>query len=855
MAKKDTVNALLKRGISEVIAEKIGSSGVDFKTLNSLFTNEIMNMCKLSKDEAKLAYRSLHPKPVAQQGQKLGLILKIDKERLESYLEFLETHHKSLMGLDYLIENENVTTPISCYLLVDGGIDYFVTVSQLYHDEEEIKKVLSKEGGFIPTGVQDQDSKTYLRITRIFPMLRTWKLDEFQGEDENPVKSFDTYSVIKDEIDLESEHAKLDEEIEQALKQFRQIKGVGPSKAEALYDNGFSTLSSLLTASKGDLKASGIGNPETFKKNVEKLMKELEEAKEEKGIQEFRPDMFYDTTVEVMESEMKGHKAPLNAIRLERISREVSSREYNGGKLKNDIRQAIKSEFVSQDMEFDIRALGDKHGFQFPDSIWIDLSDHLVKEDLKKGMILKVLKRSHERFNGRRIDPTEASGIVAAQSIGEPGTQMTMRTFHYAGVAEMNVTLGLPRLIEIVDARETPKTPVMEIHLEAENRNDRDAAKQIASLIETTKLMDVADIIGRDDLRIEVRLDPDLLTRHLITRDTIIQKVRGKLMSKEDLEDGGESIFITLKEQTNKALLERMNVISNLVIKGIPGIERALIRKDTEGYVIYTEGSNIGEVMTLDGVDQRRVLTNNITEISHTLGIEAARSSIIHEAKHVLDEQGLNVDQRHLMLVADVMTSGGKVEAIGRHGISGRKVSVLARAAFEITTNIMLKSAITGEVDHLNGVAENIIVGNPVALGTGAVEVIFDPSKLSQIDLECVVAASAPTHVSTGEGETCLVETKTDAAIASDAIGSKSEAVDKGAKGKGSDDKDKADEKDKDVADSKSDTKSKKKGLIKALKKVVTKKKSAVSKAKAPKADKKSAKDETVEAEPADKAE
>ena len=748
MAKKDTISALMKRGISEEIAEKIGSSGIDFKTLNTLFTNEIMNMCKLTKDEAKLAYRSLHPKPASQEGQRIGIIINVEKDKLDNYVEFLRTHHKSLMGIDFPIDDEGLPTPVSCYLLVNEGVDYFGTVSKIYKEEEDVKKILEKEGGFIPPEFMDETYNTYLRITRIFPLFKTWGMAEFKDPEDNPITPFEQYMTVKDEIDLEAEHAKLEIEIETALKTFRMIKGVGPSKAEALYDNGFSTLPELLTASKEDLKASGIGNPETFKKNIEKLMKEIDQDKEEKGVKTFRASMFKDAVMGIMEKSTKGHPEPLNPIRVDKITSVFDASEFDPSTWEKSLKKEIKKEFVFQDKEVSLRELGKKHDISFPDRTWIDLANRLAIEDMDEKTTIKVLQRSYENFNRRRIDPTEASGIVAAQSIGEPGTQMTMRTFHYAGVAEMNVTLGLPRLIEIVDARETPKTPVMEIHLEPIHRNDRDAAKGIASLIETTKLNDVTKIVGREDLRIEVILDQNVLDRHLITRDTVIQKVRGKLMSKEDLEDGGTSIFITLKEPTNKTLLERMQVFAGLVIKGIPGIERALIRKDKEGYVIYTEGSNIEEVMKLDGVDQRRVLTNNITEISRTLGIEAARVSIVNEALHVLSEQGLNVDIRHLMLVSDVMTSGGKVEAIGRHGISGRKVSVLARAAFEITTNIMLKSAITGEVDHLNGVAENIIVGNPVALGTGAVEVVFDPTKLESIDMECVEATISTTSAS-----------------------------------------------------------------------------------------------------------
>lgn len=757
MARKDTVTALMKRGISEELAERIGATGINFKDLNTLFTNEIMNMCKLGKDEAKLVYRSLHPKPTGTQGSRVGFLIRLEKDQLDEYLEFLQTHHKSLLGLDFDVETDDVDPPISFYLLVGGRVDFFGTVSRVYRDRTEVNKILIKEAGFIPGGSRGKDFTTCLRLTRVFPMLKSWGLSDFTDPDGNPLPEFTQYARIRDEIDLETEHGKIEEEMEQALKEFRAIKGIGPSKAEALYDNGFSTLSALLTASREDLRASGIGNPDTFKKHVERLMKDREEVSEEAGTREFRSNIFIDALRELSGKLAGEHTGPLNSLRETKILDDLNKREFDPDGWGKDLEAAIEREMLYQDMEHHLRELGGREDITFPYAIWRDLADHLYHENMDDAMLMKVLARAHNDYMLRTIDPTEATGIVAAQSIGEPGTQMTMRTFHYAGVAEMNVTLGLPRLIEIVDARETPKTPVMVIHLEPEIRSEREKAKEIASLIETTKLKDVAAIGGRDDLKIEVRLDPAALERHYITRESIIQKLQGKIMAKEDLEDGGASIFITPKERTNKVLLERKSVIENLVIKGVPGIERALIRKDPEGYVIYTEGSNIAEVMNLPGVDQRRIETNNITEISQVLGIEAARTAIINEAKHVLDEQGLNVDIRHLMLVADVMTSGGTIEAIGRHGISGRKVSVLARAAFEITTNIMLRSAITGEVDYLNGVAENIIVGNPVALGTGAVEVVFDAEKLAKIDMECVEAATAPITGS-GEGvESCLV--------------------------------------------------------------------------------------------------
>jgi DNA-directed RNA polymerase subunit A" len=128
-------------------------------------------------------------------------------------------------------------------------------------------------------------------------------------------------------------------------------------------------------------------------------------------------------------------------------------------------------------------------------------------------------------------------------------------------------------------------------------------------------------------------------------------------------------------------------------------------------------------------VDPTRTSSNSVHEIAAVLGIEAARNSITYELNQTLNEQGLSVDMRHNLLVADVMTNTGRVKAIGRHGISGAKTSVLARAAFEITSTHLLLAGLSGESDILTGVAENIIVGQPVHLGTGAVSVIYKPGK------------------------------------------------------------------------------------------------------------------------------
>jgi DNA-directed RNA polymerase beta' subunit len=140
--------------------------------------------------------------------------------------------------------------------------------------------------------------------------------------------------------------------------------------------------------------------------------------------------------------------------------------------------------------------------------------------------------------------------------------------------------------------------------------------------------------------------------------------------------------------------------------------------------------------MKIDGVDTTRTTTNNFREIYEVLGVEASRTAIMNEAYRTLSEQGLMVDIRHLMLVSDVMTSDGNIRAIGRHGISGEKSSVLARAAFEITVNHLLEAGMVGEIDPLEGVAENIIVGQPVSLGTGAVTLQMKPKAFEGVPVK-----------------------------------------------------------------------------------------------------------------------
>jgi len=314
---------------------------------------------------------------------------------------------------------------------------------------------------------------------------------------------------------------------------------------------------------------------------------------------------------------------------------------------------------------------------------------------------------------------------------------MTLRTFHFAGVREYNVTLGLPRLIEIVDARKQPSTPIMEIYLDEEHKYSEEKAREVARRIETTTIENVAKEITVDPYEgVTVVLDPEMLSDKGVSVEDVLKALDKLRLGKVYVDpDDPYTIRIELRpEKADYTKIEKIRLkITESRIKGIRGIKKVIIQRRGNEYVLIAEGSNLEEVMSVPGVDRRRVYTNNIAEIARVLGIEAARAAIIREIKNVLDEQGLDVDVRHVMLLADIMTWTGKIMQVGRMGVAGEKHSVLARATFEMTVQKLVEAAAQGAEDNLVGVAENIIVGQTIPIGTGVVEVYmgFKSSKSS----------------------------------------------------------------------------------------------------------------------------
>ncbi|MEM1526235.1 MAG: DNA-directed RNA polymerase subunit A'' [Ignisphaera sp.] len=358
------------------------------------------------------------------------------------------------------------------------------------------------------------------------------------------------------------------------------------------------------------------------------------------------------------------------------------------------------------------------------------LSKHLDYLTLQE--VDKIVEHVEEEYSNNLVDPGEPVGVVAAQSIGEPSTQMTLRTFHYAGVRELNVTLGLPRLIELVDAKKLPSTPLTYVYLLEPYKYDREKAIEIARKIELTK---VANVVSRVDVdlvtnAIIVTIDPDMLQDKGVDVDMVVQSL-GKSIKKANIsvsEENPYEVIIQYKEPLNPLKIEKLrDKILGIKLKGIKGVNKVIVQRRGNEYVLVCEGSNLRELLDIEGVDYRRIRTNNVKEVEEVLGIEASRTLLIEEIVNVLEEQGLEVDVRHIMLLADMMTRTGTVKQIGRHGVAGSKDSVLARASFEVTVKQLVDAAIRGSIDNLKGVAENVIVGNYVPIGTAVVKLVYNP--------------------------------------------------------------------------------------------------------------------------------
>ena len=358
---------------------------------------------------------------------------------------------------------------------------------------------------------------------------------------------------------------------------------------------------------------------------------------------------------------------------------------------------------------------------QLPLSIIQEVKDGL-SGGASKEKVRAILESIKLLYDAAKINPGECVGLVSAESIGEPGTQMTLDTFHFAGVAEMNVTAGLPRLIEIFDARKEIKTPMMEIFLNHPHNTNIEKVKKFAALIRETTFGELVEeyTLNIFDQTLKASLNGALLEEIELTPKDILKLIKTKSKGFTLEATSSEVIFTQNgKPEEIKELYNLKQKVAEVKIRGVKNIKQVLPVKRGEEYIVLASKTNLKDILNFDEVDAARTFSNDVHEVYEAFGIEAARRSIINEVFRVIESQGLNIDVRHIMLVADVMCASGVVKGITRYGVVSEKASVLARASFETPIKHLINAALEGEVDYLTSVVENVMINQPVPLGTG----------------------------------------------------------------------------------------------------------------------------------------
>ena len=755
MARLDTIRALERRGLAPELAEKTVDLGFQLGTLKktelkelekSFNYTEIMQLIDVSKNN-KIDRDEIVDKAIEQGDVRDGPIsadqaLKRVEKKLgviwslpEGYtIDGVQTHISKrgqiLLGVAFPINSKQFRYPFNGYVyLKTRGICYQSVISEVLSFD---RPNTPEEDNLLLPAHTEEPYVTFLRIKRLIELPRTIRLEEFQKMDGTQVRSARNYTQVEDALDLDRERLRFEQERRFAITLYTGM-GLSEKVSLGLYRHGIFLASQVVTATDNELRMAGV--PATkiakFREKAAVATKiELKKPVAPKGIVTDDKKARADDGIIKKFNKYRKQARKLGEKLCERYVEEIARKAESEKLNKKTIEELVKEFEKLEDKENKIKRVIAKKDTVLPQGLVREIAEKCIEHEIKAKQMEKIVHGSIDQFHRNQVDATEAVGVIAAQSIGEPGTQMTMRTFHYAGVAEMNVTLGLPRLIEVVDARRVPKTPIMEVYLEPEISSKESKALEIASMIEAKSVSQLARI-STDITNLRVIVEPNLkiLKARGIPIDELAARIKkkGRLKHKMTVEKG----VITLEEDdvSFKKLYVLEDKISHLMVDGIGNIKRAIVRKEDGEFIIFTEGSDLKAILEVPGVDPVRTSTNSIHEIAEVLGIEAARICIAIELHKTLSEQGLSVDHRHNMLVSDVMTNTGSVQAIGRHGISGAKVSVLARAAFEITSTHLLQAGLTGETDVLVGVAENIIVGQPVHLGTGAVSAIYKPKK------------------------------------------------------------------------------------------------------------------------------
>lgn len=393
---------------------------------------------------------------------------------------------------------------------------------------------------------------------------------------------------------------------------------------------------------------------------------------------------------------------------------------------------------------------------------------------------IRELKNEIERQYFKTIAPPgESVGVLTAQSIGERQTQMTLNTFHSAGLAIKTVVTGVPRFSELLNATKNPRAVSCDIEFRSGNDSISNLRKTIGH---TLREFTVGNLIVDTEIRYEaepkkwysnylemyekdisqykyslnIKIDRDKICRYSIPLYLIVNKIEeefGDLVCVSSPDKYAEiDVYIDTSQieipeeqrsfitDENKETIYIENVVipnlENVHVCGVPGIKDFFYKKKNnrdDEWMVDTEGSNFLELLSHPKIINEEVMCNDMWEIYNVLGIEAAREFLIDEFMNVVSSDGTFINERHVSLLVDIMTFAGTIHSISRYGMKKANVGVLAKASFEESLDNFLKCAIRGEIENTNGVSASIMCGKRAKLGSGISKIIPDLSQFQNV--------------------------------------------------------------------------------------------------------------------------
>ena len=450
---------------------------------------------------------------------------------------------------------------------------------------------------------------------------------------------------------------------------------------------------------------------------------------------------------------------------------------------------------------------------------YLSPKDLLIVKRYNKAALTLLLDTLTLQYKRAIVAPGEMVGMIAGQSIGEVSTQMTLNTFHFAGVAsKSNVTRGVPRIEEILSLSSEIKNPSLSIYLKPEDERQKDKAHAIMYMLEHTRLEAVVKSIevcfDPDDLNtlisedkdtieqyrafenmvaecsetslqtdenekskwiIRMVMDPEVMLDKNITMDDVnftlkncfddqinciysdfnsdklVFRIRMTEVIKSGSGRGGQKkTKVNPLDQSDQIYLLKNfqdQLLQNVVLRGIKGINKVVLRKIVDNmvenngvykkqdiWVLDTIGTNLLDVLSLDFIDNKRTTSNDIIEIYHVLGIEAARQAIYNELVDVVEFDGTYINFHNYSVLVDRMTATEKLISIFRHGINNDNIGPIAKASFEETPEMFLKAARHAELDTMRGVSANVMCGQEGFFGTSAFQVVLDIEEMQKLE-------------------------------------------------------------------------------------------------------------------------